>query len=96
MFTVAEMMGVTPLTRWTVQAGMDSLEFFEVWLARRAAEFLRMRAAYDLGDKDKSDELYEWVLAHSAALSEVHANFKAAITPSTSKAAPLSDQGDGR
>ena len=37
-----------------------------------------MKAGYELGDKDKGDELYEWVNAHSAALSEARENFRAA------------------
>lgn len=78
MYTIPEMMGVTPLSRWMVQVGMDNLDFFQAWLERRIREFLRMKAGYELGDNDKGDELYEWVLAHSAALSEVRDNFLAA------------------
>lgn len=78
MYTIPEMMGVTPLTRWTVHAGMTDLDFFQAWLDRRLREFLRMKAGYELRDRDKGDELYEWVLAHSAALSEVRDNFLAA------------------
>jgi hypothetical protein len=85
MYTVAQMMGVTPMTRWITHAGMDSLGFFETWLDRRAAEFLRMKAAYELGDKDKDDELYEWVLAHGAAFSEARTNLKAALAGSVGK-----------
>ncbi len=86
MYTVEQMLGVTPLTRWTTQAGMDSLEFFEKWLDRRVAEMLRMKAAYDLGDKDKDDELYEWVLAHAAAFQEARTNLKAALAGEITRA----------
>jgi hypothetical protein len=78
MFTVTEMMGQTPLSRWQVHAGMSGLEAFGEWLDRKTAEYTRMRAGYELGDKDKSDELYEWVLAHSAAFATIRANFIAA------------------
>jgi hypothetical protein len=78
MYTVAEMMGVTPLTRWNVHAGMNSLEAFAEWLDRKVSEYLRMKGAYDLGDKDEADELYEWVLAHSAVFSTIRENFRAA------------------
>lgn len=77
MYSIPEMMGVTPLTRWTVQAGMTDLDAFAAWLDRRVNQFLRMKAGYELGDKDKGDELYEWVNAHSAALSEARENFRA-------------------
>lgn len=79
MFTVDEMMGVTPLTRWKVQVGMTDLDAFGEWLDRKASEYLRMKAAYDLGDKDEKDDLYEWVLAHAGAFSSIRENFRAAI-----------------
>lgn len=79
MFTVDEMMGVTPLTRWKVQVGMTDLDAFSEWLDRKASEYLRMKAAYDLGDKDDEDDLYEWVLAHAGAFSSIRENFRAAI-----------------
>ena len=79
MYTVGQMLGVTPMTRWATHAGMDSLATFEAWVDRRAAEFLRMKARYELGDKDKDDDLYEWALAHGAAFSEVRTNLKAAL-----------------
>ncbi|TIN80749.1 hypothetical protein [Mesorhizobium sp.] len=70
--------GDTPLGKWEAHTGIRTLAHFEEWLLRRHTEFMRMRAAYVLGDKDEADELYEWVLAHSGALSEVVANFRAA------------------
>ena len=85
MFTVAEMMGVTPMTRWEVHAGMTDLDAFGKWLDMKVSEYLRMRAAYDLGDKDESDELYEWVVAHSAAFSSIRTNFRAASERSTTQ-----------
>lgn len=78
MFTIEEMMGVTPLTRWTVQAEMTDLDFFSEWLDRKVRGYLTMKAAYDLGDKDYKDELYEWVLAHAGAYSSIRENFQAA------------------
>lgn len=78
MFTVAEMMGVTPLTKWKVQVGMTDLDFFSEWLDRKVREYLSMKASYDLGDKDEKDELYEWILAHAGAYSSIRENFRAA------------------
>ncbi|SFG87742.1 hypothetical protein [Ensifer sp. OV372] len=78
MYTVAEMMGITPLTHWNVHSGMNNLDFFGEWLDRKVSEYLRMKAGYELGDKDKGDELYEWVLAHAGAFSTIRENFRAA------------------
>lgn len=92
MFTVAEMMGVTPMTRWEVHTGIRDLDTFGQWLDRKVSEYLRMKACYELGDKDKSDDLYEWVLAHAGAYSTIRTNFKAALERS---AAPSSTSGGG-
>jgi hypothetical protein len=78
MFTIDQMMGITPLSRFTIHAGMTDLKFFEAWLDRRAREMLMMRVKYELGDKPK-DDMYEWVVSHAASLMEVRANFKAAL-----------------
>lgn len=79
MLTVPEMLGKSPLDRWMVHAGMTDLDFFGQWLDRKTEEYARMRVAYELGDKDRSDELYEWVLAHAGAFSAIRANFRAAL-----------------
>mgnify|MGYP001458515197 CR=1 FL=1 len=72
--------GDMPLERWIAHAGVNDMDSFEQWLSRRHREFMTMRMAYELGDKGKEDELYEWVLAHCGALGEVMANFRAAKT----------------
>lgn len=71
--------GDTPLAKWAAHTGVRDLATFEQWLLMRHREFMTMRASYELGDKDESDELYEWVLAHSGAFSEVVANFRSAL-----------------
>jgi hypothetical protein len=79
MFTIPEMMGETPLTRWEVHSGMTDLKFFGEWLDRKVVEYMRMRVDYEIGEKDKTDDLYEWVLAHSAAFATIRTNFRAAF-----------------
>lgn len=68
--------GDTPLAKWEAHTGVRTLAHFEEWLLRRHREIKTMHAEYALGDKDESDELYEWVLAHSGAFSEVVANWR--------------------
>lgn len=70
--------GDTPLARWQAHTGIRTLAHFEEWLLRRHREFKTMRVEYDLAGKGEDDELYEWVLAHDGAFSEVVANFRAA------------------
>lgn len=79
MYTVGEIMAGTPVDKWRVHSGMDNLQFFGEWLERKAREYKVMTAGYDIGDKDKSDDLYEWSLAHSGAFHDVLVNFRAAI-----------------
>lgn len=69
--------GGQPLDKWKAHTGIQNHDHFEEWLTRRYSEFMRMRAAYELGDKDKDDRLYEWVFAHSSALGEVLVNWRA-------------------
>lgn len=90
MYTVEEIMAGTPVDKWRVHAGMDNLQFFGEWLERKAREYKVMTAGYDIGDKDKSDELYEWSLAHSGAFHDVLVNFRAATRALT---APTTEAG---
>ncbi|WP_273785673.1 hypothetical protein [Brucella intermedia] len=80
MYSIDEMMGNLPIDKWRVHSGMTDLTFFGEWLERKSREYLTMKAAYDVGDKDESDELYEWVLAHYGAFHDVLVNFRAALS----------------
>jgi len=79
MIAVAELLRGAPLDGFMTHAGVNSPETFGQWIEMRRGEMLRLQAGYDLGDKPKDDELYEWVASHSAVLAEVHVNFKAAM-----------------
>jgi len=79
MMTVDEMLSGAPMDAFHRHAGVNSLETFAQWIEMRRREFLVMRAKRSL-DKREDDELYEWVLAHSGVFSEVHINFKAAMS----------------
>lgn len=88
MYTIAEMMGVTPLTRWKSNPAINTIEAFSEWLDRKSAEYLQMKAGYDLGDKAETDELYEWVLAHTGAFTSVRDQWQvvlSALTPEAGK-----------
>lgn len=78
MLSVAELMAGAPLDAFMTHAGVSDLATFGQWVEMKRAEFLKLMARYDLGDKPK-DDLYEWVVAHSAAFGEVHVNLKAAL-----------------
>ncbi|MRN43429.1 MULTISPECIES: hypothetical protein [unclassified Brucella] len=80
MYSIDEMMGSLPLDKWRVHSGMTDLKFFGEWLERKTREYCTMRAAYEVGDKDQSDDLYEWVLAHYGAFHDVLVNFRAALS----------------
>jgi hypothetical protein len=76
MYTVAEMMGVTPLTKWKSNPAINDLDAFSDWLDRKVSEYLTMKAGYDLGDKSTDDELYEWVEAHAAVFGTIRDQFQ--------------------
>ncbi len=57
--------------------GVDNLVQFEKWLTMRHKECLKMKTRFIVEGKG-SDDMYEWVLAHSAAFTEAMINFKQA------------------
>ena len=79
MIPVADhLAGNTPLAAWKVRPDMTDLDAFERWVERQTAEYLRMQARYDLGENDKNDELYEWVVARGSAFHDLLLNLRAA------------------
>ena len=72
--------GKEPLDKWMVHTGTQSIELFQQWVERKHEEYMRMRMRYELGEKDKDDDLYEWVFAHAATFGEVSLNLKQAIS----------------
>lgn len=77
MLTVAQILAGAPLDAFIRHAGVHDLESFGQWLEMRRAETVRLQARFALEKRD-GDELYEWVIAHAAAFSEVAINFRAA------------------
>lgn len=79
MLSVAELMAGQPLDGFQRHAGVHDLATFAQWLEMRRTECLKMHARFQLEGREDDDELYEWVIAHSAVFNEAHINFKAAI-----------------
>ncbi|MFU5275023.1 hypothetical protein ACM7YY_09865 [Pseudomonas aeruginosa] len=77
MLTVAQILAGAPLDAFIRHAGVHDLASFGQWLEMRRAESVRLQARFALEKRD-DDELYEWVVAHAAAFSEVAINFRAA------------------
>lgn len=82
MIPVSEILKNPPINRFIIHAGMDNLEFFREWLRMRYKEYLTMQAKMMLETSQEHDEMFEWVLAHSAVFGEVIANFDAAVKKS--------------
>lgn len=78
MLSAAEIVAGQPINAFMKHAGVTDLESLLKWAEMRRAEFLRMQAGYELGDKSK-DDMYEWVISHVAAFSELHVNIRAAM-----------------
>jgi len=77
MIPVSQMLEKIPLGNFMANTAVTDLKTFEEWIQMRREEFLRMQARMELNN-EKEDEMYEWVIAHNAVLSEVMANFKQA------------------
>lgn len=71
MLPASQIINGQPLLR---HAGVRDLETFRRWLNMRHKELLRMKASMMVDGKEDS-ELFEWVMAHHAAFSEVLTNF---------------------
>ena len=82
MMTIAEMLESPPLTAFHVHAGVTDLTSFERWLEMKWQSYTTQQAALQL-DNREDDELFEWVVAHSAVFSSVLINFRAANIPPT-------------
>lgn len=79
MLSVAELLNGAPLDAFIKHAGVHDLASLLQWAEMRRGECLRMMALYDLGEKDKGDDLYEWTVAHCAVFTELHVNLRAAL-----------------
>lgn len=89
MLTVAQILAGAPLDAFIRHAGVHDLATFGQWLEMRRAESVRLQARFALEKRD-GDELYEWVIAHAAAFSEVTINFRAACKAGDQPAHTLS------
>lgn len=79
MLSVAQLLKGAPLDAFIKHAGVHDLSTLLQWAEMRRGECLRMMARYDLGEKDKGDDLYEWTVAHCAVFTELHVNLRAAL-----------------
>ncbi|CAD0264180.1 hypothetical protein DENIT_20063 [Pseudomonas veronii] len=79
MLTVAELLEGAPLDSFLAHAGVCDIESYAQWVEMKRGEYARSQARYDLGEKEK-DDLYEWIVAHSAVFALVHVNLKAALS----------------
>ncbi|MEX6780413.1 hypothetical protein [Pseudomonas aeruginosa] len=89
MLTVAQILAGAPLDAFIRHAGVHDLATFGQWLEMRREESVRLQARFALEKRD-GDELYEWVIAHAAAFSEVTINFRAACKAGDQPAHTLS------
>ncbi|HBP1602159.1 TPA: hypothetical protein L5U90_003262 [Pseudomonas aeruginosa] len=89
MLTVTQILAGAPLDAFIRHAGVHDLTSFGQWLEMRRAESVRLQARFALEKRD-DDELYEWVIAHAAAFSEVTINFRAACKQGEQPAQALS------
>jgi hypothetical protein len=81
MLTVQEIIDGTPMDKFIAHAGVVDLNSYGKWLENTRQEFVQMQSAMQLEGDDES-EMFEWVLAHQAALSAAYINFKKATAAS--------------
>jgi hypothetical protein len=79
MTPLSKLLSRDPMGKFAVHNAVHSIEDFEWWVNQQHEQYLRMRMRYELGDKPKDDDLYEWVLAHSAVFGRVAATLRQAL-----------------
>ncbi|MGX1904008.1 hypothetical protein ACWIVX_19065 [Enterobacter asburiae] len=92
MLSAAEIIAGQPNDAFMKHAGVVDLSSLLKWAEMRRAEFLRMQAKYELGDNQK-DDMYEWVISHVAAFSELHVNLRAAMLQGADGNSPVIPDG---
>ena len=74
---MAQVLAGKPLDAFIRHAGVSDLRTYEQWLEMKRAGFVKLQARFELAGREH-DKLYEWVMSHAAAFSEVAINFRAA------------------
>lgn len=77
MFTPEELLAGTPLDHWRTHTMVKDLDTFGDYLDMKCREYSTMMAGLQI-NKEEDSELFEWVLAHNGAYSDIRINFKAA------------------
>lgn len=78
MPTIETAVAITTGNPFLGHAGVDDLDKFRQWLDMRHEEAVKLRLSLEHKSGQES-ELYEWTIAHCAALSEVKINFDKAM-----------------
>lgn len=67
-----------PSDRFMTNNQVVDMESFEAWLEQKTSEYILMRIRYELEEKDKDDDLYEWIVSRAGTFREILMNFKKA------------------
>jgi len=88
MIPVSEMLKRHPMESFVVHTGVTDLLSFQDWLRKKYKSAIESQATLQLDDKT-DDEMFEWYCSHAAAYGEILANFRAAISRSSSNDEPF-------
>lgn len=67
MFSLEHMLEGNIMGEFSTHVGVSDFDSLLKWVEHNYRSYLKMRIAYELGDKDKNDDMFEWVFAHCAA-----------------------------
>lgn len=71
MLSIDEILAGNLMGVYSTHKYVTDLESLKQWVEMKHEEYLKMRLRYEVGDKDKGDDLYEWVFAHSAVFATI-------------------------
>jgi len=59
------------MEKWMRHAHVHTFEDFVEYVNMKQREYMSMRMRYELGDKDKNDDMFEWIFAHASAYDAI-------------------------
>ena len=79
MVSLDEAVSPNCLTKFNVHSGMTDLDFYEIWLERKAKQYIAMQAAHQTGEHVLDDDMFQFILGKAGMAKTALENYRAAL-----------------
>ena len=79
MVSLEEAVSPDCLTKFNVHSGMTDLDFYEIWLERKAKQYIAMQAAHQTGEHVLDDDMFQYILGKAGMAKDALENYRAAL-----------------